>query len=74
MKSFNILVFIGILLGLLISACVTQGNSAYNTNTHESLNRNPSGTPSPLNTSTNPWTQINPQAQVQYQAARQGAR
>lgn len=50
---------------LLLSGCATTDNA-----NQQQSNFNASGTPSPLNTGANPWTNVNPQVQGQIQANR----
>jgi len=66
MKSFlsNLSVFF---VSLLLVSCATTDNPS----PAEPLSA--TGTPSPLNTRANPWTNVNPQIQGQYQAGRLGA-
>lgn len=67
MKS-NLVVSLSIFASaLLLAACAATHNAP----PAEPLN--PTGTPSPLNTSANPWTNVNPQIQGQQELGRQRA-
>lgn len=67
MKQFFAALCLIVSSAFLLSACVTTDPDAVPA---VNPNMNASGTPSPLNTAANPWTQVNPQIQAQQQAAR----